>query len=110
VVAAAILPWRRKDIYANSPLAKYNVAGVPVLTIASVVTGAFLVFTLWEWLDFAHFGSSPSTSIYYVNDPISLKFMGSMYLLAIVIYVVAFYVRRRQGIDLNRIHHEIPVE
>jgi amino acid transporter len=110
VVAAAILPWRRKDIYANSPLARYNVAGIPVLTLASVVTGAFLLYTLWEWLDFGHFGSSPSTSIYYVNDPISLKFMGSMYLLAIVIYVVAFYVRRRQGIDLNKIHEAIPVE
>ena len=109
-IAAAILPWRRKDIYANSPISRYNIAGVPALTLASVVAGAFLLFTLWEWLDFAHFGSSPSTSIYFVNDPTSLKFMGSMYLLAIVIYVVAFYVRRRQGIDLNRIHEAIPVE
>ena len=110
VVAAAILPWRRKDIYANSPISRYNIAGVPALTLAAIVTGAFLLYTLWEWLDFAHFGSSPSTSIYYVNDPKSLIFMGTMYLLAIVIYVAAFYTRRRQGIDLSRIHHEIPVE
>jgi hypothetical protein len=32
------------------------------------------------------------------------------YIAAVVIYVVARVVRRRQGIDLNRIHHEIPVE
>ena len=60
----------------------------------------------WEWLDFAHWG----TSIYGVNNPTSLKFMGAMYVLAIVIYVAARIVRKRQGIDLARIHHEIPVE
>jgi hypothetical protein len=29
---------------------------------------------------------------------------------AVVIYVAARIVRKRQGIDLARIHHEIPVE
>jgi hypothetical protein len=29
---------------------------------------------------------------------------------AVVIYAVARVVRNRQGIDLRRIHHEIPVE
>ena len=32
------------------------------------------------------------------------------YVVAIVIYIVARIVRKRQGIDLDRIHHEIPVE
>ena len=31
-------------------------------------------------------------------------------LVAIVIYVAARIIRQRQGIDLSRIHHEIPVE
>ncbi len=101
IVAATILPWRRKDIYANSPIARYNIAGIPVLTLASVVTGVFLLFTLYEWF---------SNTIYGVNNRTSLYFMGAMYVLAIVIYVVAFYVRRNQGIDLNKIHEAIPVE
>jgi APA family basic amino acid/polyamine antiporter len=101
VVAAAILPWRRKDIYDSSPIARYNVAGIPALTIASVITGAFLVWTLFQWF---------SNSLFGVNNRTSLYFMGAMYILAIVIYVLAFYVRRRQGIDLNRIHEAIPVE
>ena len=42
------------------------------------------------------------------ND--SLIYMGLMYLLAIVIYVVARIVRRSQGIDLGLINKEIPVE
>jgi hypothetical protein len=32
------------------------------------------------------------------------------YVVAIVIYVIARVMRSRQGIDLRRIHHEIPVE
>jgi hypothetical protein len=36
--------------------------------------------------------------------------MVSMYVLALVIYVVAKFVRKSQGIDLSAIHKEIPVE
>jgi amino acid transporter len=101
VVAATILPWRRKDIYASSPIARYKIAGIPALTVASVVAGVLLLFTLYEWF---------SNSIYGVNNRTSLYFMASMYVLAIVVYAVAFYVRRSQGIDLNKIHEAIPVE
>src|SRR6266536_289980 len=45
-----------------------------------------------------------------VNNKTSLVFMGAMYALALVIYLVAKVYRRRQGIDLNAIHKEIPVE
>jgi basic amino acid/polyamine antiporter, APA family len=101
IVAAAVLPWVRRDIYSSSPIAKYTVGGFPAITLAAAVSGIFLLFTLYEWL---------SNSLYAVNNQTSLVFMGVMYLLAIVIYVAAFVLRRRQGIDLNRIHHEIPVE
>jgi hypothetical protein len=36
--------------------------------------------------------------------------MGAMYVLALLIYVVARIVRKRQGIDLGLINKEIPVE
>jgi hypothetical protein len=59
------------------------------------------VFNLTEWL---------SNNNYLVNNHDSLIYMGLMYLLAIVIYVVARIVRNRQGIDLSLINKEIPVE
>ena len=37
-------------------------------------------------------------------------YFGVTYLVAIAIYLVARTVRKRQGIDLSRIHREIPVE
>src|SRR5438552_10045129 len=38
VVAAAIMPWRRKDIFENSPIARFRVAGIPVITVTGVVS------------------------------------------------------------------------
>jgi APA family basic amino acid/polyamine antiporter len=100
-IAAILLPWRKKQLYESSPLARYKVAGIPLITISGVITALFLAFNLWKWLQ---------DPLYAVNNRTSLIFLGSMYLLALVIYVVAVIYRRRQGIDLRSIHQEIPAE
>src|SRR5438132_2669968 len=104
VVAAAIMPWRRKDIFENSPIARFRIAGIPVITITGVVSAIFLVFMLAEWsfnaVYVTAFSLNASSPIYFLVT----------YLAAVVIYVVARVVRKRQGIDLARIHQEIPVE
>jgi APA family basic amino acid/polyamine antiporter len=101
--AATILPWRRPRIFENSPVARYRVAGVPLISIGGAVTFLFLLALLVYWL-------WDPRAAYGVNDPLSLVYMGILYALALVIYVVAKVVRSRQGIDLRRIHQEIPVE
>jgi len=100
-IAATILPWRKKHLYDNSPIAKYKVAGVPLITIAGALSAFFLGFNLWYWF---------KDDLYAVNNKQSLVFMGSMYALALVIYVVAKVYRKSQGIDLKSIYQEIPVE
>lgn len=106
VVAAIILPWRRKDLYDASPIARYKFAGVPLITIVGVVTAGFLLFMLWEW----SFNSNDLYGTTFSSTPSSVYYFLATYVVAIVIYVVARVVRKRQGIDLTRIHHEIPVE
>ncbi|MDP9235279.1 MAG: APC family permease [Actinomycetota bacterium] len=100
-IAAIVLPWRKKSLYENSPIAKYKVAGIPLITFSGVLTAAFLLFNLWKWF---------KDDLYGVNNKDSLIFMGSMYVLALVVYVVAKIYRKSQGIDLNSIYREIPVE
>jgi basic amino acid/polyamine antiporter, APA family len=100
-IAAMILPYRKKRLYENSPIARYKVAGIPLITVAGAVTAAFLGFNLWHWF---------TNDLYAVNNSTSLWFMAAMYGLALVIYVVAWFVRRSQGINLSAIHREIPVE
>ena len=100
-IAVVILPLRKPDLWFASPASKVKVLGVPVVPVAGVITIALLVFNLYEWL---------SNDLYFVNKPASLIYMGSMYVLAIVIFVGARIVRNRQGIDLSLINKEIPVE
>jgi amino acid transporter len=100
-IAAAILPWRKPEIYNASPIAKYKVAGVPLITAAAVLFMAFLGFCLVKWF---------SSNVYGVNKHSSLYFMGGMYVLAIAIYVGSKLYRRSQGMDLNMVYGEIPAE
>src|SRR2546425_11005124 len=106
VVAAIILPWRRKDLYDASPIARYKVAGVPLITVVGVITGLFLLFMLYEW----SFNPDNLYGTSLQKTPNSVIYFVATYVVAIVIYVVARVYRSRQGIDLARIHHEIPVE
>ena len=100
-LAAAVLPYRKPEIYNASPIARYKVAGVPLITAASVAFIAFLVFCLVKWLQDSRYG---------VNNFSSLLYMLGMYVLAIAIYVGSKIVRRRQGMDLSMVYGEIPVE
>ena len=74
---------------------------MPIVPVAGVVTIALLGYNLYEWL---------TNDAYFVNNKGSLIYMGAMYVLAIVIFVGARIIRRRQGIDLSLINKEIPVE
>jgi putative Mn2+ efflux pump MntP len=177
-VAAMILPWRSKDVYEGSPIAKYktpswlgylglllflvggvymiyqsftygysaltNLAGldtlsilmaivvailtvvnavvilwllyyigkrilggdkVPLITFAGFIFFLFLDWLLIEWLwdpDFLY-------GIGWQNSS-SMLFMIFNYALALAIYLGFSAYRRSQGIDVNKVYQEIPVE
>jgi basic amino acid/polyamine antiporter, APA family len=105
-IAATILPYRKKSLYQNSAIARYKVGGVPLITITGALTALFLGWNLYKWL----WPPFSKGNIYGINVSKSLYFMGGMYLLAFLIYVVAKVVRKRQGIDLNAVYREIPVD
>src|SRR6516225_6824819 len=100
-IAVVLLPFVKRDLWRASPASKIKVLGVQVVPAAGWITIGLLVFNLYEWLTNASYG---------VNNRDSLYYMGAMYVLAIVIYVAARVIRRRQGIDLGLINKEIPVE
>jgi len=100
-IAVVLLPFLKKDLWQASPASKIKVLGVQIVPLAGWVTIGLLGFDLYEWLTNASYG---------VNNRDSLYYMGAMYLLAIVLYIAARIIRRRQGIDLGLINKEIPVE
>jgi predicted membrane protein len=96
-----VLPFVKPDLWKASPASRLKFIGIPIVPAAGVITIGLLGYNLYEWL---------SNSTYGVNDKDSLYYMGAMYVLALVIYIVARVVRKRQGIDLGLINKEIPVE
>ncbi len=100
-IAVVLLPFLKKDLWRASPASKIRVLGVQIVPVAGWVTIGLLGFDLYEWLTNANYG---------VNNRDSLYYMGAMYVLAIVLYIAARVIRRRQGIDLGLINKEIPVE
>jgi len=100
-IAVVLLPFLKKDLWRASPASKIRIFGVQIVPVAGWVTIGLLGFNLYEWFSNASYG---------VNNRDSLYFMGALYVLAIVLYVVARLVRKRQGIDLGLINKEIPVE
>jgi amino acid transporter len=100
-IAVVVLPWRKPDLWRASPASRIKVLGVPIVPVSGVITIGLLGFCLYEWF---------SNDLYFVNNRGSLVYMGSMYVLAIVVYIAARLIRRRQGIDLGLVNKEIPVE
>lgn len=100
-VALVILPWRKPELWHASPASRVRFRGIPIVWVSGVITIALLGFNLYEWL---------TNSAYGVNNADSLIFMAALYALALVVYVTARVIRRRQGVDLSLINQEIPVE
>ena len=104
-IAAIILPYRKPALYKASPIAKYDVFGIPLITVAGVIFGGFLVFLLYQWI----FDPNGLYGIGITNTS-SIIYMLSMYVLAAVIYFGFKSYRKRAGIDMDKVQAEIPVE
>ncbi len=104
-ISAIVLPYTKKEMYEASPIAKYKIAGIPLITIAGVIFAAFLIFLLYQWL----VDPNGLYGIGYTNTA-SMVFMLAMYGLALLIYVGARYYRRSRGVNLDMLYKEIPAE
>jgi APA family basic amino acid/polyamine antiporter len=104
-IAAILLPYIKPDLYNASPIAKYKIAGIPLISIAGVIFGAFLLFLLYQWL-------IDPLALYGIGlaNTSSVIYMLAMYVLALVIFLGFRSYRKREGIDIDKVYEEIPVE
>jgi basic amino acid/polyamine antiporter, APA family len=111
-IGAILLPYRKPDLYNASPIAKYKIFGIPLITLAGVIFGGFLVFLLYQWIldPNALYGIGYSINAAGLKNWTSIVFMLVLYVLAAGIYMGFKAYRRRAGIDITRAHQEIPVE
>ena len=111
-VSAIVLPYLKPELYNASPIAKYKVLGIPLITVAGVIFGGFLVFLLYQWIldPNALYGIGYSINEAGYKNGTSIIYMLANYALAALIYFGFRAARKREGIDLKKVHSEIPVE
>jgi len=104
-VSAVILPYTKPDLYKASPIAKYNVLGVPLITVSGLIFGGFLLFLLYQWI-------IDPNALYGIGikNTNSIIYMLANYALAAAIYFGFKSYRKSKGIDLSKVQAEIPVE
>lgn len=108
-IAAIILPYRKPDLYNASPIAKFKVLGIPLITIAGTIFGSFLLFLLVEWLFDPWLNGTALYGISLQNTP-SVIFIGVLYGTALAIYLGFKAYRKSRGIDIDKVHQEIPID
>ena len=104
-VAAIAFPFRRPDLYKASP-ANWKIVGVPILFIVaplSIVVMGFLTWCTWQYPALALAGNPD-------NRWQIFAFMGMIVVVGLVVYGLSWFVRRRQGIDINLVYKELPPE
>jgi hypothetical protein len=110
LINAVILLWIL--YYVGSRVLKG--AAMPVITLAGLIFLGFLDWLLVEWFWDPHVlpESLPAVGTYAIgwSNVSSMLFMLLNYVVAAVIYFGFSSYRRRQGIDVDKIYKEIPVE
>jgi len=99
-------------LYDASPIAKYRVLGLPLITLAGAINTLFLGYMLYQWLldPDAMFGIGYSINEAGIKNETSLIFMGALYGVALLIYVAMRIYRRSKGVNLDNLYREIPAE
>ena len=98
---AVVFPYRRPEMFRAS-VSQAKFLGVPVVSIAGLV--AMISGGVFFYLYFHY----PALGVAHAGD--ALEWMGGTVLAAILFYIGARVVRRRQGVDLGLVYSEIPPE
>lgn len=101
LTSGALLPWTRPSLWNQSPAAAYRIGSLYWMTVVCFIGVAVLLMV--EYFVYRDPSSFATTLSSWVA-------VGATVALAIVAYLGAFLWRRRQGVDLERLTSEIPVE
>jgi amino acid transporter len=106
-VTAALLPYRRKQIYNSAPsIVTRKVGGVPLVTITGLIhsigLGAIIVLVFLN-------PASAGTSNGIIGTGALLTIVAGL-IVAVVIFPIAKAIRKSSGIDLDLVFKELPPE
>jgi basic amino acid/polyamine antiporter, APA family len=100
-VVGTLFPFmkRTKKIYEDSPISKYKLFGIPLITIAGSLGIAYFAVMFYLYI---------SDSRYGTNDPLSAVYILGAVAVSAVIYLGYRAYRKKQGINTDLTYREIP--
>jgi amino acid transporter len=90
-----------RQIYADSPISKYKVFGLPLITVMGFLGLVYFAIMFFLYITDGRYGT---------NDPLSAVYIFGAILISAVIYFVYRFYRRQQGINTDLTYREIPTE
>jgi amino acid transporter len=110
-IAGALLPYRAKDVYEGSPGAKYNLGGIPLVTILGAIGGIAGILMVGAFLFRAELGVLGNWN--FENFPANLWaqiIAFGIVILSAVWYYLVKQAQKSRGINVDYAFKEIPPE
>jgi len=98
-VGGAIFPWTRKEVYETSPMAKFKIGNIPLITICGVIAAAFSAWMLYYYITIPGLGVA--------SLPSELVILGIFVFWTGFFFLRRWYLKRR-GIELDLAYKEVP--
>jgi APA family basic amino acid/polyamine antiporter len=102
-IAAMVFPYRGREAFELSPIARMRIAGIPLITITGILGAAFTLFWGAAYFVLAPFGMQANSSILTL-------FLVGVFVAGLVIYYVARAIRVRQGVPMDLVFAQVPPE
>jgi amino acid transporter len=113
-IAAIVLPYRQRKIWENSSV-NWRLGKIPVMSIVGVLSLLAVSFMGWDYLHDPLSGITwrpeGGGGILFGSRSFDMFLLNILILLSgLVIYLVARWIQRRRGVNLDAAYGEIPVE
>ena len=109
-VAAMLLPYRQRDLFAASPV-QWRVGGVPVITLVGGLSLAACVFMEWVFLSDPYAGLQTTVTPFFDKIPYGMAWFNVLIVLSgLLLYSIAKRVQARRGVQVDLTYKEIPSE
>lgn len=100
-VTGIFFPYRAKTIYDKSPVSRYRLCGIPLMSVVNCLASlGLLLMVVLLWNDPLAAG----------HDLKSVSTLLALFGLGIALYYIMKRLRKRQGIDVTLAFKEIPIE
>jgi hypothetical protein len=85
----------------KSPASQFHIFRIPEITVIGVLASLFMALEFWWlWNDEVAAG----------HNPVAIGRIAYVYPLGLLLHIITSYYRRLQGLRIERIFEEIPIE